>query len=274
MRYVRRILAGQGTAGAAASVALVLVATSVCLAGDLAEEKPATPAEAAAPGQEPVPMMSFVANRTLHRGRVLYEDEEAVLLEKPGGGSVRYRKDQITDVRRFQLSPAAYWEEVGDYFMDRLWERTDDLTNYHKARTAYLKSLGFTDRRAVRDKMQRLEAEREQLQRELMRQQELAKAREEAEKARLEKERLEKELNSLPDLQRTVKGQTQALRDLRYAVRDMNRKMKRIEEKIDDLEDRVNALAYSRRVIILLRKDYDSLKEAIERLEKALEPRR
>ncbi len=217
------------------------------------------------------PMMTFVVNQTPHRGRVVYEDEDVVLLEKPSGASVRYQKDRLSDVKRFVLSLSDYWEEIGDYHMGRIWEHTDSLQDYHKARSAYLKSLGYEDEDAVKLKLGRLEAERDYLQRELIRQQEVAKAEHEAEKARLEKERLEAKLKPMPEFERTVKDYTENLREVRYILRDVTQNIERLQRDLDRLKGRVTDLSYRNRVIIHLRRDYDSLKETIERLQKSLD---
>ncbi len=235
-----------------------------------ATEQETTPpaAEARLPDNENVLMMSFLVSESLHQGRVLYESEDAVVLEKLGGGSMRYRKELLTDVRRYVFPLQAYWEEVGDYYMDGIWERKDDLSNYYKARSAYLKSLGYEDTQAVSEKLNRIETERDHLQRELIKLHEVAKAKHEAEKARLEKERADAELNALPELARMVNEHARQLRDVGQALRDIARRMKDIKDDIDDLEDKVQDLSRRTRIVIHLRRDYDSLKQAIDRLEK------
>jgi hypothetical protein len=244
----------------ATSVA-VLVCTAVpCLAKDEAatprhadhapepEPEKVTPtAPVRPPDKDEVLVMSFIFNNALHRIRILHENEEEVLGEKLAGGTTRYRKKFLADIQRYQLSPQAYWEEVGDHYMDVVWERKDDLANYHKARSAYLKSLSHEEAPEVREKLKRLEAEREHMQRELMKLHQAAKAEHEAERARLEKERAEGELKALPELERAVKGQARQLRDVRKALRNIVKEMKEIEENIDDLEDRLQDLSRRRK---------------------------
>ncbi len=222
-------------------VVAVLAAALRAAGGGEAALQPAVGAPREEPAEgEGVQMVRFLLGSRLVEGRLVHEDVKGLRVENPDGSVIGYDKAGLKDLQRFEITPAQYHEKAGDRYADRLWDFVDDLDDFARARKAYQKSLAITESASVRQKLEALEREREEWQKEFLRRKDVEEAEARAEAARLEKEMAEKEAQGQAKLAETVEQQAIQLKELEGRLKtleDTTRLMRdRIAELRHDLE--------------------------------------
>jgi hypothetical protein len=235
------------------------------------EEAP--PAAAPADGIE---MAEITLDGRTVRGRVVAETEEMIRLES-FDGTVGYRKGNVTDLRRFTLSTAAYYEERGDHYHERAWEAEDPPAAFGRARRAYERALAHARepdlRGRIEAKLASLSAEREEYHAEALRRQELARARQEAELIELEKQLTQEKLLALQRQEQQIRDLAAAYRQVHQELRIALDRLDRIERDIVDLEDDLDDIFIRHSVFLDLKRSHLRLEREVRRLERGLDRR-
>jgi hypothetical protein len=237
-----------------------------------AQEAP--PARAEAPSSERVQMAEIVLDGQTVRGRVLADTDELIRLESLHG-TIGYRKDSISELRRFTVSRTAYYEERGDHHHERAWDAEDPADAFIHARRAYQQALAHAqdavDRDRIEAKLEGVASEREQYHQEALRRQEVARARQEAALIELEKQLTEEKL-------RALRRQEQEIRELATAYRQVHQellialdRLDRIERDIAELEDDLDDIFIRHSVFLDLKRSHLRLERVVRRLERSLE---
>ncbi|KPK62249.1 MAG: hypothetical protein AMK73_06440 [Planctomycetes bacterium SM23_32] len=244
----------------------------------LAEDEGPAPQQAEAP--DVVRMAEVVLDGTTARGKILHEDDEMIRIESVDGSTIGYRKDRITGLRRYAVSPASFHEQRGDYRHERAADAPDALAELTKARQAYQRALVLAeseaDRARIQAKLQTLEAEGKERHEEAVRQEALAKAREETELARLAKQLTQEKLAALEQQGQDIVQLTRHLNDLEQKVRLLGATVERLERRIEELDDDLDRLDRLDRVFITntvflnLQRDHERLKRDVDRLEREM----
>jgi hypothetical protein len=212
-------------------------------AGAQATEGTVAPADASKGG---IPMVRFVLRDAVQEGRLVSEDEGTLRVESLSGSVIGYRKADFKNLERFSLSPEAYYERVGDYFADQLWDFKDDLNDFARARRAYQKSLNAAPTESAKEKLEELASQREVWQKEMLLRQEILAAEARAESARLEKEATQRKLKDLQDiadglgtLEERVKAMEQSEKLTQARLQDIRHEIRNLQDDVYRRFDRV-----------------------------------
>lgn len=204
-------------------------------------------------------MIRFLMRTGMAEGRIISEDADLMRIELLSGGIIGYQVKDLKNPERLMVTPAQYQEKVGDCFSGQLWDFEDDLDDYARARTAYRRSLDIAPDPGVEKKLEKLTAEREELQKELLRRKEVEAAEERAETARLDREAVEQELKQLKELEEMLKHQSGLLDKIVEKIKDSDQTDKLLKDRtaelkkdLDDLADEVHKM--SRRITALARR--------------------
>jgi len=267
---------------------IIVLVWAVVLCGlVLGQEPPAAEDEgAAAPAQqEPVrevdagrevKMAEFLMRGGIVRGKIIYEDDDIIKIQRLGAGEIGYDKALIEELRRYTLSRSEYNEILGDHYADKTWDFEDDETEFLLARRAYQRALaGALDEKArdrLQKKLENILAERNEWQEEAIRRLQLQKVEDEAEAARLQKELTKKNLEAADKfgelaekLQERV-GRLESNSDLlARKIRDIGRVVSDMRRDIERLEDEVRRPTV---VIYSLRRSFDTLVSRVDALER------
>jgi len=253
-------------------VVAMLGVAAVCAAAqnaaDVPEAEPAVPPEAsegeaaAGAAEERVEMVRFVLGRKAVEGRLVMEDETVLRVEGLDGTVVGYEKATLRDVQRYDLRASRYHEKMGDYYVGRLWDFEDDLTDFARARREYRRALSIADTAAVRQKLADLQREREEWQQELLRRKAVEQAEARVEAAVLEKEMLQQQLQSQQEVADELERHALLLEELEGRIERLEDSSRLARERLADLRRDVerlerDVLRHWRSIRVYLR-DFDS----------------
>ena len=222
--------------------AVLLTATSVRAS---AENETAAPAEDtnAAVSAKTIPVVRFALGKMIVRGRLLTETEDMLHVENVNGSVIGYRRSDIKGLQRRDMPAEAYHEMVGDRHKDNVWDFKDDPDDFARAHRAYEKSLTIRVTESATAKMARLQKEREEWQREMLRRKELEEADARIALLRRQKEALQEQAEAQRDIVDLLAQQAEALRKMAARQIDIARGLERVSERlravqrdVDDLE--------------------------------------
>jgi hypothetical protein len=193
------------------------------------------------PGQAPAPVpmveLTFEGGKTV-TGRLIREDAQVVQITSLGGSSMGYPRALVQGVRRFSLSPADYSEQAGDFLAGQIWTAKEGSGVYVKAREQYQAALLLAaadqDRGRVQARVAALERERDALQAEALRQQDLQKARDEADLVRLQQKLTQEQLAAMQTFEPRLKQVEQGLNQTKLAIVALQDAANNISRTLDD----------------------------------------
>lgn len=245
---------------------------------EAAEAGRADAAEADAELEGPVQMVMLTLGNRVLRGRLVFEDGELIKVEPVGGGVTGYRKDSVSEIRRFTMTWRAYYEQRGDYHRERVWKTEDPPAELIKARQGYQQALAYStgegESARLRAKLAAVAADRDEWQRELVRKEEVARARHKTELAKLEKELTQEKLLALQRQDREIRDLAVALRETQEQSRYLLGLIEGLDRKVEDLDDEVDRLRHLDRTFIRntifldLKRSHVQLERDVRRLER------
>ncbi|MHC4592658.1 MAG: hypothetical protein ACYS8L_08195 [Planctomycetota bacterium] len=272
-------------AGTTFVLAAVLLWAAMASVTAFAEEEAPPPAAEApeaevAPAEGVVEMVELTLEGRKVRGRVVFEDDELLRVERLGAGVIGYRKELVKEVKRFTMSPEAYLEQIGDHHHAGAWDSEDSPAPFIKARQAYQRALaqstGTQDRARLSAKLEALAADRVEWQKEALRREEIRQARHETELIKVETEVARQKLDALKRQEEQIQQLWAALRQMEQhrayvlaALDDFGRALEDLEEDVDRLRhlDRI----YIRNTVFLdLKRSHMDLRRQVDRLTQRL----
>lgn len=268
-------------AGTTLVLAAVLLWAAMTSITALAEEEapPAaaeTPEVEVAPAEGTVQMVELTLEGRKVSGRVVFEDDELIRVERLGAGVIGYRKDLVREVNRFTISPEAYLERVGDHHHTAAWDSEDSPALFIKARQAYQRALaqsaGTQNRARLSAKLDAIDADRAEWQKEALRREEIHRARHETELVKLEMEVARQKLAALKRQDEQIQQLWAALREMEQhrayvlaALDDFGRAIEDLEEDVDRLRD-LDRIYIRNTVFLDLKRSHMDLKRRVDRL--------
>jgi predicted nuclease with TOPRIM domain len=187
-------------------------------------------------------MVRFLLGSRLVEGRLVHEDVKTLRVESFAGSVIGYDKAGLKDLQRYELSVAQYYEKAGDYYADRLWDFDDDLNDFAQVRKAYQKSLSGAESASVQQKLQSLERDREEWQKEFRRRKDIEEAEARAEAAKIEKQMAEKQAEGQAKLAEALEAQGLELKELGGRVRGLEDTTRLMRDRISELRRDVERL--------------------------------
>lgn len=262
----------------------LLVIVVLCVPFALAapqEEVPAVEADAEAEWEvgarsEAIPMAEVLLDKETVRGRVLLETDDVLRLSSFGKGVIGLRIGAAREIRRFDLPPAVYFEEMGDFHQQRAWSVDDGATEFVKARQAYMNARrharGQAERLRIQERLDHLAAERLEWQEEALRREELRRAQEQTELIRVQKKIAEEQLEAGRRHERYIEDLVRAVADLDGRLDRVSIVLEALSDDMEDLEDDVSTLSRRDRSYVSvqvfqdLKRSHDSLSRDVDRL--------
>ena len=276
---MKRVMLGIGTA-----CALALMLAAVGAAQEGAGERAEKPGAAELPAVEAggdVPMAELTLGDRRVSGRVISETDQMIRIERLGGGIIGYNKDTVREIRRFSVSPAAYYEELGDHYRQAAWDSGDAATSFAKAALAYGRALADARTKEEKDripvKVQAVANDRAEWHRDALRQEQLKQARYDTQMLELETQLTKAKLAALD-------RQQAELADLRVQVKNLQTEMGRLQFVVDNLDrdldgltERVDQFRFLDRTFVTtnifldLERSHQDLRREVDRLERVVQ---
>lgn len=175
-------------------------------------------------------------------GRLISDTDDVMKVKVLGAGEIGYSWKLINNVKRRTVTRDVYYEMVGDYYANRTWDFKNDLEDFIQARKSYARALLYAksdERKAeLREKYENIQQEREEWQRENVKQEQLRKAEKEADTAELQKELTRQKLDNLESIQ----AYRRRIIQLEDAVGQLSREVQYLRSVVYELEDELSDL--------------------------------